>query len=68
MKLKEMGFLAGKVATDGVNSLAIGTLTDGRLLIVAKTPNGEGCTEYITAHEANIAFNAIINKTGMAVL
>ncbi len=67
--LRDAGFKPSKVATDGQGkSIALGTIDSGELIIVAKTPLGEGYTSYNTAFEAIGAFNSLALRANLVIV
>ena len=48
--------------------LAVGTLANGEVVLVAKTPKGEGYTKYATAHEALTAYTYIVKNANLGEL
>ena len=65
MNLKEAGFKGVRAAVGEGMGLAVGTLTGGEAVVVARTPKGEGYTIYTTAHEALVAFESIAARANL---
>ena len=66
--LREAGFKAARVATNGTMKLSLGTLGNGMVVVVAHTPKGEGYTTYHTAGVALEAYNNIVVQAGLITL
>ena len=66
--LREAGFKAARVATNGTMKLSLGTLGNGMVVVVAHTPKGEGYTTYRTAGEAIATYDNIVERAGLITL
>ncbi len=63
--IRDAGFIPVRVATNVTLDMKLagsGSLRDGRVVIVASTPAGEGWTEFATTNEATKAFNDICRR------
>jgi len=68
--LKDRGFKGTRVAVSADNTykLVAGTVDSGMIVLVAKTPTGEGYIDFIDAHIANTAFMDIVNRKNLIIL
>jgi len=63
--LRDADFRGIKVARGGGMSLGLGTINTGEIVLVGKTPEGEGYTVYNTYPEALLAYDRILLNTGL---